>query len=459
MMAIPLGRWARTATLALALAIVTQPIAAQQLVFTPFRPTGIYQVGEPAGWTVSVPPGAPAPDKRYSYVVKTNNLEIIKTADLDFASGNPKIEVTLDHPAMLYAEVAPPSGGALVALGAAVAPDKLQPVVPRPADFDDFWKAKLQALRDIPANPVVTPGDSGEADVDYAVIRMDHVDGRHVWGQIAKPKRPGKFPALVIFQWASPPYPLEKVWVTSRAKAGWLCLNIEPHNVPPNESPELYAALPEELKHYESIGNDDRDKSYFVQMYQADVRAVDYITSHPDWDGKTIVVMGTSMGGMQCLATAGLHEKVTHLIVNVPAGCDTNAPLHGRQLGYPFFPAGNPKVMETALYVDPINFASRIKAQSLVAMGFIDTISPPAGIWTAYNQIPASKEVVPLVDSPHNHLATAEQLAPYTRRSEEWLTAIRTTGKAPFTVNQAVGQPTVAPNEALQERSSRLIPR
>lgn len=142
------------------------------------------------------------------------------------------------------------------------------------------------------------------------------------------------------------------------------------------------------------------------------------------------------MGGMQSLATAGLHQKVTHLIVNVPAGCDTNAPLHGRQLGYPFFPAGNPKVMETALYVDPVNFASRIKATSLVAMGFIDTISPPAGIWTAFNQISGPKEVVPMIDSPHNHLATPAQQAPYTRRSEEWLSAIRKTGHPPVAADQ-----------------------
>ena len=50
------------------------------------------------------------------------------------------------------------------------------------------------------------------------------------------------------------------------------CLNIEPHDVLPTEPPGYYAALPNALKHYESIGNDDRERSYFVQMYLADVR-------------------------------------------------------------------------------------------------------------------------------------------------------------------------------------------
>jgi cephalosporin-C deacetylase-like acetyl esterase/lysophospholipase L1-like esterase len=276
-------------------------------------------------------------------------------------------------------------------------------------------------LRDVPANPVLTPGDSGDPKVEYATVRMDHVNGVHVYGQIAKSKREGKFPALVIFQWASPPYPLQKEWVTSRAAAGWLTLNIEPHDVLPTEPPAYYAALPKAIKEYQSIGQDDRNKSYFLQMYLADVRAVDYLASRPDWDGKTLVVMGTSMGGQQSLAVAGLDEKVTHVIVNEPAGCDTNAALHGRQEGYPNFPSNNPKVMETARYFDAVNFASNIKVPSLVAMGFVDTVAPPAGIWTAFNQIKGPKEVAPMIDSSHNHLATAAQQHPFTSRSAQWL--------------------------------------
>ena len=58
-------------------------------------------------------------------------------------------------------------------------------------------------------------------------------------------------------------------------------------------------------------------------MYLADIRAVDYLASRPDWDGKTLVVMGTSMGGQQSLCTAALNPEVTALIVHVPAGADT----------------------------------------------------------------------------------------------------------------------------------------
>jgi cephalosporin-C deacetylase-like acetyl esterase len=60
--------------------------------------------------------------------------------------------------------------------------------------------------------------------------------------------------------------------------------------------------------------------------------------------------------------------------------------------------------MRAALYFDTVNFASRIKAPVMAGIGFIDTISPPAGIWTALNQIPGPKEPFPMIESEHDNL-------------------------------------------------------
>ena len=390
-------------------------------MLTPYKPSGIYGLGEKVGWTAVLPLGA-HPTGGYTYTVKRNNQRVIKTGTLDFSGGRATIEVTPHEPAMIYVQISFPGGN--LAAGAAVEPEKLQPSVPRPADFDRFWGSKIEMLKRIPENRVLTPADSGKPEVEYATIRMDNINGAHIYGQLARPKRPGKFPALVIFQWASHPYPLQKEWVTNRAAEGWLTLNIEPHDVLPNQPQSYYDALPQELKRYESIGRDNRDKNYFLQMYLADYRAVEYMAGRPDWDGRTLVVMGTSMGGQQSLCVAGLNPKITHVIVNEPAGCDTNGPLHGRASGYPFWPTNNLKIMGTALYFDPVNFASRIRATSLVAMGFIDTTAPPVGIWIAFNQIQGPKEAVPMIDSPHNNLATPAEQRPYTSRSAQWLSTL-----------------------------------
>jgi cephalosporin-C deacetylase-like acetyl esterase len=81
--------------------------------------------------------------------------------------------------------------------------------------------------------------------------------------------------------------------------------------------------------------------------------------------------------------------------------------------------------MRTALYFDPVNFASRIKAPVLAGIGFIDTVSPPAGIWTTLNQIPVPTEPLPLIESEHDNL-TPEKGRACPARTQEILDSLRT---------------------------------
>ncbi len=390
----------------------------QQLSFTPFHQSGVYELGEKAGWTVTLPPGAAAPAAEYTYIVKKNNFDTIKTGALGFSAGTATIEATLDEPGMLYVEVIASAQASAsvppVHLGAAIAPSRLQPSVPRPADFDSFWDAKLKALSEIPINPVLTPTPANKADVELFTVKLDSL-GSHVQGYLAKPSREGKFPALVVFQYAGV-YALQPDTVLDRAAEGWLAFDVDSHDIPPSQATGVIA-------NYPSIGNTDRESSYFLNMYLRDSRAIDYISSRPDWDGKIIVVMGTSMGGQQSLVTAALQPKVTAVIVNEPSGADSNGELHGRQAGYPNWPSNDPKIMETALYFDTVSFAPRIKAPVLAAVGFIDTIAPPAGIWTAINQIPGPKEVIAMVESDHNN-KTPEKQGAYNSRCKDVLEII-----------------------------------
>jgi hypothetical protein len=192
--------------------------------YVPYNPSGIYALGETAGWHVTLPWTSPA----VSYVIRKNNLEEIGRGTI--TPGQPtSIEAKLDEPGMVYVEITENKFGSKPrALGAAVAPEKIQPAIPAPADFDAFWAAKIKALRQVPAKPELTEKPSDKEGVDFAILRMNHVEGRHIWGQVAKPHdAPGaargkkKYPGLVILQWASPPYPLQKAWSpTVPPKAG-----------------------------------------------------------------------------------------------------------------------------------------------------------------------------------------------------------------------------------------------
>ena len=415
--------------------LAASSLTAQQLAFTPYHANGTYAVRERIGWHVSVVPGQSAAGT-YTYTVKRDGLSVIGTGTLDLTTEGATIETSLAGPGMVLVEVRPAAGtpetgfhGASksevgrVLLGAAVAPRDIRPSGPRPPDFDAFWAAQLRRLDSVPVEPELTPHESGRDGVDYFTIKMNNVGGAHVYGQLARPKAPvpGPFPALLILQWASPPYPLQREWVTDYAAQGWLVLNVEPHDVPSDMPQAFYDALPQLIKNYRLIGRHSREESYFLPMYLGDYRAVEYLASHADWNGKTLVVMGTSMGGQQGFAVAGLNPRVTGLMVNVPAGCDFLGPLSGRAAPYPNWDVERPDVRQTAGYFDAANFAPWIRARALVSMGFIDETTPPAGIWAAFNLLPGPKEVVPLVDAPHNHLSTPDEVRPWVERSTAWL--------------------------------------
>src|SRR5262249_190599 len=114
----------------------------QQLVFTPYRASGIYDVGDTVGWKVS--PGPATVTHGYKWTILANNAVVLKQGRLNL-SGNDKIEIVADQPGMIYVAVEaaqslssaarvanPPAAGGnagrdtgFYAVGAAVAPAKI----------------------------------------------------------------------------------------------------------------------------------------------------------------------------------------------------------------------------------------------------------------------------------------------------------------------------------------------
>jgi len=393
----------------------------QHLSFTPFHADGLYNVGDTVGWTVTPAAQTPGtPVYAYKWTIRRNNAVVLKEGKLDLSSGKATIEIAADQPEMVYvaveayddltpgAEPAAPNaprftGGnagrntGFYALGAAVAQGKLGLSTPRPSDFDAFWDGKLTAQSKIPVNAKLTPVETTVAGVELSMFELDAL-GSKTHGYVAKPAREGKFPALIQLQYAGV-YALMPAASARRASEGWLMINVDSHDKLPSDPA---GTVP---RGYQAVGNTDREASYFLNMYLRDSRALDYLLTRSDWDGRTVVLTGGSMGGQQSLVLAGLRpDKITAVLVCVPAGADSNGDLHGRKAGYPNWDSTKPEVMTTALYFDTVNFASRIKAPVMAGMGFIDTISPPAGVWTALNQIAGPVEALPLIESEHDNL-------------------------------------------------------
>ena len=393
-------------------------------VYVPYNPSGIYALGETVGWHVTLPWNAQAA----SYVIRKNNLDEIGRGTLVPASPRTS-KRSSTSPAWCTSKSPRTAPGAKPkALGAAVAPEKIGAV-------DSGAEGLRCVLGGEDQGAAQGPGEArahGEAQREgrrrLRHPRMDHLDGKHVWAQVAKPHDATgkkKYPGLVILQWASPPYPLQKSWVTDRAAEGWLAVNVEPHDVMPDQPKDVLrraAGGAQALQQH----RDPQPRQELLPLYVPrrhprrglPRRAARTGTARRWWSWARAWADSKACAPRACI------RKSRTCSINVPAGADANGNAHGRKIGYPFWDVNDPKVLETAQYFDTVNCAARIKVPSLVAMGFIDTVTPPVGIWAAFNQIQAPKEAAPMIDSPHNHLATPEQSKPWNDASARWLGAL-----------------------------------
>jgi cephalosporin-C deacetylase len=412
-------------------AISAELPAKPPLAVTSDHRNGVYALGEPIRWKIACD-GEVAPDlSAVNYTLKKGGRTVVREGELPLTNRIAEVEAKLSDSGTLLLELKAKDrdGKTIRVLGGAVAdPEAIEASMPRPADFDAFWQQKLAELAKVPVDPQLKEAESGKPDVEYWQITMNNIRGSHIRGQLARPRKEGKLPALLVVQWAGV-YGLPKEWATDRAASGWLVLNINAHDLPIDESPEFYQRQGREaLKDYVSIGNDDREASYFLRMYLSCHRAAQYLAERPDWDGQTLVVTGTSQGGLQTLMTAGFHPRITAALALVPAGCDLTGAVVGRTPGWPAHywstqgkdPA---KVRESSRYYDVVNFASRIKCPVLVGIGLIDEVCSPAGVLAAMNQVKGPKEIVLLPQADHMGMYNSHQA--YQERSAVWLEALR----------------------------------
>jgi cephalosporin-C deacetylase-like acetyl esterase len=168
---------------------------------------------------------------------------------------------------------------------------------------------------------------------------------------------------------------------------------------------------------------DDRDRYYYRRVYLGCVRANDFLTTLPEFDGRNLAVVGGSQGGQLAIVTAALDPRVMALGSYYPAYCDVTGPLHGRAGGWPHMmkPDGANQVSKSATaekiattaYYDTVNFARRLKVPGYYSWGYNDEVCPPTSTFAAYNCITAPKQL--LLTLERGHETIPEQSAELTR--------------------------------------------
>ena len=277
-------------------------------------------------------------------------------------------------------------------------PEQLKPYTKNPQDFDDFWAKNLEQARKTPVTVSVEPAPQYTTDdVDALLVKL-RTDKRHsIYGYLTKPKRAGKYPVVM-----TPPGAGIKTIKNVNddySRQGLIRLMIEIHGLNPTLSDDTFQEISSTFSDengYVQNGLDDRDNSYLKHVYVACVRAIDYLTTLPEWDGQNIIVQGGSQGGALSLITAALDKRVTACVANHPALSDVAGYQDGRAGGWPHMNRQHnmltPQKVQTLQYYDVVNFARRIECPVYLTWGFNDNVCPPTTSYIVWNLITAPKE-------------------------------------------------------------------
>lgn len=379
------------------------------------RADALYARGQTVTFTVRVEhEGKAVESGEVTWTLSKDGVEPRRTGKAALAQGQATITGGLDEPGFLQCSVTFQSGETKVTgnAGAGVAPLDIRPSVPMPADFVEFWDGKKKVLAAVPMNPRLTPVTSPTEGVEAFDLQADSV-GAPVSGYFARPKNAAarSLPAILTVHGAGVRSAILGA-ATGWAKEGALALDINAHGLPNGRDAAFYAALAAgELKDYRRMGRESRETIYFLGMLLRLVRAIDFLAAQPEWDGRTVVVSGSSQGGLQAIAAAGLDPRVSYFVAGVPAGCDHTGAVANRIAGWPKFIETREKpgadVLSAVRYYDCVNFAALAKAPGYFTVGFIDTTCPPTSVYAAYNALNAKKEIFNDVTAGHTNTPAA----------------------------------------------------
>lgn len=389
---------------------VPPPEPSQHIRVVPDRADWTYALGEKVRFRVTIPQGHSHAEVQISYRVGPDMLEGPPQTAAMPAAGLVLDGGTLTEPGFLRCSVTATLDGrrerALAT--AAFAPERIRPTQIEPADFDRFWAEQKAELARVPMAPEVSPAaDLSTPTVEVSYVSLQNVGGgagnSRFHGVLAVPRGPGPFPAVLVLPGAGVrPYRGQ----VALAACGLITLQVGIHGIPVNLAPEVYTELAAgALADYSRFNLDDRRRYYYRRVYLGCLRANDFLTTNPKWDGKHLIVMGGSQGGQLTIATTALDPRVTGLAADFPAFCDVTGYLHGRAGGWPGLfrhPPGTPEIdlrtIETQLlttrYYDVVNFARRIRVPGHYSWGYNDQTCPPTSTFAAYNVITAPKELV-----------------------------------------------------------------
>ncbi len=378
----------------------------------------LYKVGEKAKVEVSFYLYGMPQDVEVNYGIGQDMLPDSSKGKVKLRNGRATIDMgTMKKPGFLDLRLSAVVAGKTYQHHVKVgfSPEQLKPYTQDPADFDTFWQKNIEDARKTPVSvSSKRVAAYSTDDFDCYLLKL-RTDNRHsIYGYLTKPKASGKYPVVLCPPGAGIKTIKEPMRNTYYAKNGFIRLEMEIHGLNPEMTEEQFKEISTAFSGengYVENGLDNRDNYYMKHVYTACVRAIDYLTSLPEWDGRNVFVQGGSQGGALSIVTAALDKRVTACVANHPALSDMAGYAEkGRTGGWPHLNRENqmltPQKIETLRYYDVVNFARRLTCPVYLTWGYNDNTCPPTTSYIVWNLITAPKES--LVTPINEHWTTPD---------------------------------------------------
>jgi cephalosporin-C deacetylase-like acetyl esterase len=338
----------------------------------------------------------------------TGDWSFSKEVSLVSSADSPCIvEATLSKPGFILCKVKyKPDGDTKTyegRAGAAFDPLLIKSDCHNPDDLDAFWAKTMEELAAIPMKATMMPVEVPGGKIECFEIKVDCAGGAPVSGYFAKPigAKPGSLPAHIRypgFGVRSAEKPIDL------ASQGFLAMDVNAHGLDNGKPAAFYKELePGILEKYRCFNSNDPEKIYFRGIFMRVIRALEFLKTQPEWDGRNLIVSGGSQGGGQALVAAALDPKVSFCVAYVSSLRFTIFDVQNN--GWPKLKNGQPvsqSIVDLAPYYDIANLSKLIKCPCILSTGFIDTVCSPTTAYIAFNNIPSKdKRIINEISGGH----------------------------------------------------------
>lgn len=293
--------------------------------------------------------------------------------------------------------------------GAAAGVDALVQAKPEPADFDVFWKKCRDELAAMPMEAELEeiPSPSPGAKLYKAKVSCPGGTG---WttGYLSIPEKPGRHAAEASFAGYGTSWSKKAFEPPKSVSSAKLRFHVTAHGCELGREADYYSQLRKSAGSngygygFDPAQNRSPDTCYFRGMALRVIRAVEYLKTRPEWDGKHLTVSGGSMGSLQAMWCAAFVPGVSEARLQIPWLCDVGGTEDGRNHG-DWYPKWAPGLD----YFDQVNVARRVPATCRAVVDYIglgDYIAPPCGSTIMYRALKCPKSAVWIQGAVHGHV-------------------------------------------------------